>query len=135
MINIKRTILISVITLIILNFSFSKAGVTTSSKSGVTAMSASGSTYTHANAAKYCYGLSAPAQFAMDGDTTTVYDDWRLPNIMEAAVFEGTATDNNYIWTATVYEANYGDWQLLRLADGGWTYTANTYSYFVRCVR
>ena len=104
--------------------------------SGVSAISAeTGSTYTHAAAAAYCYGLSAVAAYAMDGDTSTTYTDWRLPTVSEGAVFESTITSTNYIWTATVRDANYGYWIILRLSDGDWNATSYTYSQYVRCVR
>jgi len=103
----------------------------------VIAMSAeSATTYTHANAAKYCYDLSAAAAVAMDGNTTTIYTDWRLPTVGEAAVFEGTITSTNYIWTATMYEATNNNWLKLRLSDGKWGYNAESSTVnHVRCVR
>ena len=103
----------------------------------VIAMSAeSAATYTHANAAKYCYDLSAAAAVAMDGNTTTIYTDWRLPTVGEAAVFEGTITSTNYIWTATMYEATNNNWLKLRLSDGKWGYNAESSTVnHVRCVR
>ena len=105
-------------------------------KTNVTAMSAeTATTYTHANAAKYCYDLSAAAAVAMDGNTTTVYTDWRLPTVGEASVFEGTITSVNYIWTATVRDATFINWILLRLSDGNWNYNLYTSSTYVRCVR
>ncbi len=122
------------------NYTATRAGYLDTLKTGprgpvVAASAESASTYTHANAAKYCYDLSAAAAVAMDGDTSTTYTDWRLPTVGEAAVFEGTITSTNYIWTATVYEATGAYWILLKLSDGLWTYYAyNSYSY-VRCVR
>ncbi len=101
----------------------------------VVAMSArSASTYTHADAAKYCYNLSAAAEVAMDGDTTTVYTDWRLPTVEEAAVFEGTITDS-YVWTATIYETTSSNWIILSLSDGNWNNFACSGYGYVRCVR
>ena len=104
--------------------------------SGVSMISAkAGSTMTHANAASYCWNLSASASASMDGDTTTVYTDWRLPTVEEGAIFEGTVNDADYIWTATVRDASASDWILLRLSDGGWTGDTDHYSNYVRCVR
>lgn len=102
----------------------------------VIAMSAeSAVAMTHANAAKYCYDLSAPAAVAMDGNTTTTYTDWRLPTVGEAAVFEGTITSGNYVYTSTVYEATLGSWIKLRLSDGYWLGLAYDIDTYVRCVR
>ena len=102
----------------------------------VVAMSAeSAGTTSHANAAKYCWDLSAAAEVAMDGDTTTVYTDWRLPTVEEAAVFEGTITDASYIWTATVRDADTGDWIILRLSDGYWDTFNYSTTHYVRCLR
>lgn len=104
-------------------------------RDGVVAISAeAATTYTHANAAKYCYDLSAAAAVAMDGDTATVYTDWRLPTVSEAAVFEGTITSANYIWTATVYEAISSYWIFLRLSAGSWDVSFYSSAYYVRCV-
>lgn len=89
---------------------------------------------THANAAIYCYGLSAAAAVAMDGDTSTVYTDWRLPTASEASAFEGTITSANYIWTATVCTTD-DYWTNVRLSDGSWSYNNYNDSYYVRCVR
>ena len=105
-------------------------------KAGVTDMSANpGGSYTYAGAASYCYTLSSVAQYAMDGDTTTVYDDWHLPNVNEAGLFVGTVNDSNLIWTATVRDANILTWIYLRLSDGYWSYTNYSDSIYVRCVR
>ncbi len=105
-------------------------------KTNVTAMSAeTAATYMHANAAKYCYDLSAAAAVAMDGNTTTVYTDWRLPTVGEASVFEGTITSANYIWTATVRDATINTWINLKLSDGLWSSDTSNVSTYVRCVR
>ena len=122
------------------NYTATRAGYLDTLKTGprgpVVAMSAERvGTLAHGPAAKYCYDLSATAEVAMDGDTTTTYTDWRLPTVGEAAVFEGTITDTSYVWTATVYEATYGNWIILRLSDGDWTYDAYVSNYYVRCVR
>jgi len=104
--------------------------------SGVSMMSArSPSTQNHANAAKYCWNLNASAAASMNGDTSTVYSDWRLPTVEEAAIFEGTVSDSNYTWTATVRDASSNTWIFLRLSDGYWN--ANNYhgNYYARCVR
>ena len=96
----------------------------------------SASSYNHANAAKYCYNLSAAAAIAMNGDTTTIYTDWRLPTIGEAAVFEGTANDSYFMWTATIYEATNQYWIRWMPINGSWDgYDGNVRNGYVRCVR
>jgi len=110
------------------------AAVGGSASSGVTMISAeSASTYTHAGACAYCYNLSATAAYAMNGDTTTTYTDWRMPTIGEAAVFEGTVTSTNYVWTGST-AASY--WLQQRFSDGN--FNTDSYSvniYYARCVR
>ncbi len=103
---------------------------------GVNMMSAlSASTMTHANAAAYCWNLSSASSASMDGDTTTVFTDWRLPTVEEGAVFEGTVNETNYIWTATVRDAATDHWIYLRLSDGYWTYNKYNSTNYVSCVR
>jgi hypothetical protein len=105
-------------------------------KTNQLAMSAeSAATKTHAVGSKYCYDLSAVAEVAMDGNTSTVYTDWRLPTVGEASVFEGTITSTNYIWTATVRDATNYDWIILRLSDGYWYDDNYNISNYVRCLR
>jgi hypothetical protein len=102
---------------------------------GIAMSAETGITYTHANAAIYCYGLSAAAAVAMDGNTSTTYTDWRLPTVSEAAVFEGTISSASLIWTATVRDASAVVWIFLRLSDGYWSSSSYDNSYYVRCVR
>ena len=92
-------------------------------------------TYTFANAALYCYNLSSAAQYAMDGDTTTVYTDWRLPTAEELGVFIGQTTSTNYIWTTTVYPSTNSYWFILNLVNGYWGSNAYNDNGYVRCVR
>ena len=101
----------------------------------IAASAEAAATSTHANAAKYCYDLSAAAAVAMDGDTSTTYADWRLPTAGDAAVFEGTTTSTNWVWTADIYEGTTGDWILLRLSNGNWAYESIDFVSLVRCVR
>jgi len=122
------------------NYTATRAGYLDTLKTGprgpvIAASAESAATYTHANAAKYCYDLSAVAAVAMDGDVSTTYTDWRLPTVGEAAVFEGTITSANNIWTATIYEATGSNWIILRLSDGEWSSYAYTGDISVRCVR
>lgn len=105
---------------------------------GVTMMSArSASTYNHAGACAYCYNLSAAAAYAMNGDTTNTYTDWRLPSASEAAVFEGTITATDTVWTSTSGQAGYGGyWYGIKLSDGSGSFNNYDYaSYYARCVR
>ena len=93
--------------------------------------------YDHSGSAVYCYNLSAAAEVAMDGDTSTIYTDWRLPTVEEAAVFEGTIVDTSYISTATIdsTEAVIGRWIGLNLSNGSWSALAYGGFHLVRCVR
>jgi len=109
-----------------------------STSTGVTMISArSASTYTHANAAAYCYNLSATAAVAMNGDTSTTYTDWRFPSASEAAVFEGTISATDNVWTSTSGQAGYGGyWYGIKLSDGSGSFQNYDYaSYYARCVR
>jgi len=110
-----------------------------SDRGPVVAMSAEYWGYYHGPAAAYCYGLSAVAAVAMDGDTSTTYTDWRLPTMGEAVVFEGTITSTNNVWTATPYmiDGVAGDnWIRINLSNGDWYHTTyNSATGYVRCVR
>ena len=103
--------------------------------SAVALTAVSASTYNHPGAANYCYNLSAAAQFAMDGDTTTSYTDWRMPTASELAQFEGLASLQVYLWTATVCPTA-GGWVV------EWLWVGNSPSCYpgdvlnkIRCVR
>lgn len=45
--------------------------------------------------------MNATAAFAMNGDTTTSYNDWRLPSVEELNVFTYTVYDGTPLWTGT----------------------------------
>lgn len=106
----------------------------------VTALSAlSGTAEHHQEAAIACYDLSAAAEYAMDGDTTTVYTDWRLPAVEELAVFMGrSVSPDEYLWTASPDYYYYGDdyWIVASLVESEWKEGEGYYDdYYFRCVR
>jgi hypothetical protein len=110
------------------------AAVGASTSAGVTALSAeAASTYTFPNAVGYCRDLSAAAAVSMTGDTTTVYTDWHLPSIPEAAVFVGSTADTSECWVAFPY--NTSNWWLLNYSTGATNCNAPATPYAVRCVR
>lgn len=113
------------------------AAVPTGSGGGVTMLTdRSSNTMMHGEAAKYCYNLSATAKVAMNGDTTTVYTDWRMPTTEELAVFENTVVDSQMAWTATPYGAgNRNVWLIYQLDGGGWLPMMYDANYYARCVR
>lgn len=107
----------------------------TAANRGLSLSAETARTYGHADAAAYCYTLSAAPVLSMDGNTSTIYTDWRLPTVSEAAIFERTITSENYIWTSSVRDATSNLWLGLRLSDGSWTVSGYTSSTYVRCVR
>ena len=112
------------------------AAVGGSASSGVTMISAqSASTYSHYNAPKYCYNLSAAAAVAMNGDTTTVYTDWRLPSMEEVLVFVNTLTVSDALHTGTASGITVNNYVLVGGLYGDWAEVGYTGSAYVRCVR
>ncbi|MFA5993486.1 MAG: hypothetical protein WC823_00840 [Parcubacteria group bacterium] len=109
---------------------------------GVTALSAElDANDTVVQGVVYCNGLSATAQYAIDGsNTTTTYTDWRLPTADELGVFMGI-TDNYNTWTATpLYDSGGSGLYIVKnLQTGSWSFQSNTYNNSavvrVRCVR
>lgn len=93
-------------------------------------------TYSHADAAKYCFNLSSVPAVAIDRNSSTIYTDWRLPTVEEASVFEGTITNNDYVWTTSMYNSEYYiGWTIYNFSDGSWGGGMRDQHLHVRCVR
>ena len=80
--------------------------------------------------------LSSAASVAINGDTTTVYTDWRLPSIEELGVFTYSLSDNVYLWTTTPHTAGAANYYTVNITSGANSYADyNNTSQYTRCVR
>ena len=100
--------------------------------------------YNRAWASKQCRDLVASAAYAMNGNTTTTYSDWKLPSVEELGqfIYSGLPNTGHYVWTATPFQNNSSFYIIVEIQNGAWT--TETYNQngclpgattYVRCVR
>jgi hypothetical protein len=91
--------------------------------------------YTLADAISYCKTLSATAEYAENGNTSTTFDDWRIPYVEELTKFIGTTAIPTSTWTISPHPNFSYHYFTIALDDGYLSASAYNGNLWVRCVR